>query len=746
MSWPPQKKSYMVNVAQQAFVKEKVPNIGKVPPNSKNPSGTNPLKTQHGAEIKVRETSSLSWESKKSQGKSVQTPSEETDPTRANRTAPIVRIDSLASVLKASDATTQQVEEKPVAPTSKRTFNPTSDRVDVNPNKARKAVRFSLHVDVAHYELPSPTPPEAIAEEHSLQFSDQTEPIKEKKHEVLEDKNEAGQVSFENQRESEENLQILKVESSPEIPQTDAGVQDGGAERAEHSLDNQRNQEQSEVPKDPKNPKDDASLQRSDSTKDEEISDSQMKPGEKTNSLKGSVRPAEKTPVRLGSWSKGKSPLSKLFTSGGNDRANKIKPKDTKKPDIKPGLLGRLFQSSSEKAEDSPKWTRQDETTDETPDNKPEEEKEAFRGAPPDQDDQERSTETSQPAPPNTPDEESSTLLQTCTRDDPSSVEPTSTNPLVGTEAAGLSEADTVQTGTEVSAESIAHLIPANREELLSAPSEDHISRDGVGSATHEALAPPITTDKPAKLNKLLDAPNGGNLSNSALPDLSQVRPRDPYVCSPPNPQDVLVKTTGDIFSLGDTGLLDPDFVSLPDPEPIWNETEVTLDTMDQIIGPVLVPVNQDEDHSLCLSGPGPSGPGASGPGPSGPGSRTDEPVLGLDIFQSDALFWESPPMNTTDASNQTLALLDDIFWVGDASNSKDSLRLLPSTSGAPDPPTDRPGADSSVPTDLFASDSPMLPSTGSGEANPFDGRLLASENSSHEPKAGGGWMDDLLG
>ncbi|GLD51397.1 uncharacterized protein AKAME5_000446300 [Lates japonicus] len=108
-------------------------------------------------------------------------------------------------------------------------------------------------------------------------------------------------------------------------------------------------------------------FEKSDSVNDQE-NDSQRKPVARTNSLKGSANQAEKTKVKLGSWSKGKSPLSKFFTSGGNDRSNKVEPKDAKKPDVRPsgGLLGRLFQSSSEKAEGITKSAAQGERQDTT--------------------------------------------------------------------------------------------------------------------------------------------------------------------------------------------------------------------------------------------------------------------------------------------------------------------------------------------------------------------------------------------
>lgn len=54
-----------------------------------------------------------------------------------------------------------------------------------------------------------------------------------------------------------------------------------------------------------------------------------------------------------GSWSKGKSPLSKLFTSGPNKKESKSEPKtESNRPDIKPrNLLSRLFSATETESE-----------------------------------------------------------------------------------------------------------------------------------------------------------------------------------------------------------------------------------------------------------------------------------------------------------------------------------------------------------------------------------------------------------
>ncbi|CAB1326801.1 unnamed protein product, partial [Coregonus sp. 'balchen'] len=96
----------------------------------------------------------------------------------------------------------------------------------------------------------------------------------------------------------------------------------------------------------------------SDQVKQQETTIDQSKGVVRSNSLKSSVnRQNEKTPMKKGgSWSNRKSPLSKLFTSGGNEKNSKAEATDKKKPDAKPrSILGKLFQSSPDKGQEMKK-------------------------------------------------------------------------------------------------------------------------------------------------------------------------------------------------------------------------------------------------------------------------------------------------------------------------------------------------------------------------------------------------------
>lgn len=881
MSWPPEKKSTGVNPSQRTYVKNKISDIGKASTYSMSfsehhKSDNNQLKINHGGEMKDKvKTLPRSFisgvkERSKTTGyySAEKLPSEETkprsDPTKAGHfkdsTSPTVLNFSLPSLEKGVNVANQEIEQKNVAPTSKTNHNPTSNRLDAYPNKARKFVRFAPNVDVAKYDLSSQLTTGARGEEHSTQLSDQTEQSEaNKSNDIKEvsDKNNFDHLSFESskeQSESEVYLEIpdykcreetsnmsnqepdVKVERSQEIPQTDVTVMNGVVDKVEESLEAQsftetfnstqelvKHQEPAEIsdviprntvnscesenPSTPHSPaehmsREEARLERNknlfekiDSANDQDNGGRQKKPIERTNSLKGSAKQSEKTKARLGSWSKGKSPLSKLFKSGGNDKANKVESKDAKKPDVKPsgGLLGRLFQSPSEKAEDAAVSAAQDERNDKThaDDKKTDDGKEAVtkemqkevdmsQVPPQGQESGEHVKEESRSAEPNTlavsKSTEPSDLLKTSTSDDLAAPEQTDTNPTDDqesnvqiSESTGLfvtepAESEdlpiTVRSVSQSSEESINQLIEKNDDEVLSSPFNDSIFGDSVTSAPVDPSVIQMNTDQSAqKPNELIEAPDvgGTNLCGGAPLDLNNELPQDSSnLFGPPDSQEIFVNTPDDTFSssLGGTALSEAvpaDAFSLLDSQPISAENEVMLGMTDQLIVPDSAPVNQGEGQTSS---------------PFDISSQTTEQGTDFDIFSSnDALFTQPPTVNVphqagADAStNQLFAFPDDIFGVSDISNSAD---VLPSTPGTSNSLTDLLGADTfstappSAPTDLFsddifASEPQLLPVSEPSGVNLFVDSLLASDNNSTEQTAentatNSSWMDDLLG
>ncbi|XP_028449452.1 ankyrin repeat domain-containing protein 36B-like [Perca flavescens] len=861
MSWPPEKKSPGVNPAQRTYVKNKISDIGKASSTSEHyKSDNNQLKINRGGEmkdkVKTLSSSFVLGVKKQSQttayNSSDKLSSEETkrrsEPTKDN-ISPTVLSFSLPSLEKGLTVTDQKTGKKNVAPTSKTNYNPTSNRLDAYPNKARKYVRFAPHVDVAQCDLSSQVTTEAKGEEQSMQLSDQTEQSKVNKSKDIKDvsdKNNFDHLSFElskeEQSESVVNLEIpeyksrgetsstsnqepdVNMESSREVPETDINVLNGVVDKVEESLDTQsftetfnstqdvvKHQEPSEIcqviprnsvnrceserPSTPHSPaghmaEEEPSLERNknqfDKTADDQesgIPASQKKPVARANSLKGSAKQAEKAKVKLGSWSKGKSPLSKLFTSGGNDKTNKVEPKDAKKADVKPsgGLLGRLFQSSSEKAEDITKSAPQDEQNDKTHDDdkKTEEVKEAVtkemqkegdksQVPPQEQEALELIEEKSHSAEPNTmesdntsvavskPTEPSNLLMTTETQDDLTAPEQTDDQEL-HSQSNGLSVTDpekadskdlpiTVQSVNQASEESTNHLIAEKSgEEVLRAPFNEDIFGDSVISAPVDPLTIQRNTDESVQPNELLDASDAGgrDVCSGELLDLN----RD---SSNLFDADIIVNSPSDTFSssFSETEAALTDTFSLLDSPPISTENDVMLGLTDQLIVPDSAPVNQDEDQTSS---------------PFGANSQTGEQGADLDIFGlNNVLFTQPPTVNVphqggADASsNQLSAIPDDIF--GDS----DVFKVLPSTPATSSSLNDFLGSNTSstaAPSaqadffadDIFASEPQLLPVSEPSDVNVFVDSLLVSDNNSTEQSAENAvtkssWMDDLLG
>ena len=747
------------------------------------------------------------------------------EPTKAGHfrgnISPTARDFSSLSREKSVTFTNLKTEQKNVAPGSKSNYSPASNRLGAYPNKARKSVRFASNVDVTQYDLSSHLPPGARDEQRCVQLSDQTEKNKINRSEDSKDdrdKNNSDHSSFElstEQSTSEAYLEItdyechgdksnmskqesdVKVESSQDISQTDITVSNGGVDKVEESLDSQSSTETERVakqelpeipqviPKDSVNPCESenpsttahspaehmsgevASLEsnknreQTESSSDQEGGGSQRKPVARANSLKGSAKQAEKTKAKLGSWSKGKSPLSKLFTSGVSDKTNKTDPKDAKKTDVKPGggLLGRLFQSSSEKVEDTTKAAKQDERNEKAhaDDRKTEEVKEAVMKelqeeggtsqAPlQEQEAGEHTKDESHSAEPNTPDGNTSESVSTSsepshlittsseTRDDVRALEQTEASPtddqeshLQSGEATGPSVIDPPNTVQSVNAASEE----SSGGEALSAPVNDDIFGDSVSSASVETLAVQIIADESVqKPSELLDASDVEERGSGGLLDLNQEPPRDASnLFAQSDSAEIFANTPVDIFSSSlSSAALSPapiDTFSLLDSMP--SENEVVLGMTDQLIVSETASVNQTEDQT---------------------------PGTDFDIFGSnDALFTQSPAVNASDQSTNQPSAFPDFFGLSDISNGTDVL--LSPTSGTSNSLDDLFGSDTSsaaaapsAQTDLFANDifasEPQLLSVS--EPSVVDFFADSTEQPAENTVTSSSWMDDLLG
>uniref|UniRef100_A0A4W6CGH3 LIM zinc-binding domain-containing protein n=1 Tax=Lates calcarifer TaxID=8187 RepID=A0A4W6CGH3_LATCA len=847
MSWPPEKNT-SINVLQKTYtpaLTNKKPDIGKAAiysvsftENHKN--DRNQLKVNNGGEMKDKEVK----EQPKTTGfNSAELPSKKqkpwSDSTKAgsiqDSISPTV-LSSSPSIEKSSTVTNHKTKQTNMAATSKTSYDPTVNRPDVNPNKARKFVRFSPNVDVAQYDQSS-----LISEVKKEEFLDQSQQNQvNKSKDIKDEKNNHDLLTSEfrkTQTESEVNPEIPeykchgettktlnqepdgRVESSQESPKANTTILNGAVEKVEESHDIQSVTEMSNSPEDivthqkpsdqliviPRSSVDPCESQdtllssagqmtkeeanhesnndhfeKSDSVSDQDNGDSQRKPVARTNSLKGSANQAEKTKVKLGSWSKGKSPLSKFFTSGGNDRSNKIEPKDAKKPDVRPsgGLLGRLFQSSSEKAEGITKSAAQGEIQDTTHanDKKTEEVKEVITEEMQKEDDMSKVPPLEQEhinlssADPSTlesnkyEDMSKSTepykLHKTSTGemgDDHTAINPTDNqeSDLQGSETKGLSVTDPGVAGSEdlptavpsvnqSSGESVSQLTAEKSgDEVLSDPFNDNVF--GVSSVPAVPLPIQINTDESVqKPDEMFDAADKGgrNLVEGALFDLNNEPPQvSTNLFGLSESQDIFENTPGDMFSssVNDMPLsagASSEKFSLLDSQPVSTENEVLLKMTDQLIVPDPAPPNQDESQTSD---------------PFGANSQTSEQGSDFDIFSSNNVLFTQPPIvNVSDqggadtSTYQPSTYANDIFGVSDISNSLNDLLGSDATSTA------APSAQVDLFADnIFASGPKLLPVSETSDADSFS--LLVSESNNTEQAAentvtNSSWMDDLLG
>lgn len=762
MSWPPEKKNAVVNSSQRAYapaLKNKSPDIGKT-------------STQSMSFTEYQKSDRIQLKAIKDQSKTtgLSSHSEESklriDPSKAE--------DKQDSVSPRKLTFTSPSAEKGLIHTNQRivktNISPAVNRSDIFPNKAKKFVRFAPKVDVAQFDESSQIIEETSQQSEQSQVNESKD-VQEERNGIdnptpefseEQSRNKANLEISENECEGETSDTLnqepgVGVESSQVSPPADQSTAVNGAAESHDiqsvtetfspapDVSDQKSHDQLDVapassasPQEPQGPAGQTTEgeDSQDSSTHQENNASQQKAVVRTNSLKGAAKPAEKTKARLGSWSKGKSPLSKLFTSAGNERTNKAETKDAKKPEAKPGggILGRLFQTSSEKTDETKKLAEKDEKQDETrEESKTAEVKEAIR-----EEKQNENTTAQAPCV-----EQESNTLETNKCEDISKT--TETPDLLRS-----STTETNETGEDHAVPAPTDALQSDHEEdnlLVSDPgdvqsSEELLSQetaerssgevlsdpfsfgDSVSSVFTEPLVLQINTDQSVqKPNELLDAADDG--PRGALFDLSHDPPADASsLLAPSEAQEVFENAPGDVFSSasGGFGLLDVEPVS------------ATLSETDELIVSEPAPLDQDKSP-------------ASDPGMN---IQVEDQSSGLDIFSlNDNLFTQPPADHVTD---QGTAEASTTFGVGDMSNSvdmfaasADSLNDLLGLDGSS-------AASSSAPIDIFADDmfasGAQLLQSEAGTVDAFMDSLLGHGDNKTEQAAetDSSWMDDLLG
>lgn len=393
-NWPPEKNIRFESVQQQTRGKTKM---------SESLPGNNQFSIIHNEEIKNRVKALSSSFTRGDQERPKMAHSDHraekmlsnemrSDPAKIVLNPPMSSKENVVS------STIRTLQQKHEAPLPKTNYNPAPNRLDTDPKRGRKSVRFARSLIGSQTEMSNQAGGKA---KEQISGSDQTEKKSSELKDVS-DKSNSDPASCESRKEqvssgwkNEVYLEIHECESknNPDLnPNTnlnpksslesdirlDSSQPDGMAmdkvmktfETLTEKVVNKQelaegtqvmpkgsiNPSDSENPAEHKNgeePGDDKNKIKTENDQE----NSQKKMNAKTNFRKSSTNQAEKTKGKLGSWPTGKNPLSKLFTSGGTEKTNKNEAKEARKQDIKSGLLGRLFQSSSEKAEDTTKST-----------------------------------------------------------------------------------------------------------------------------------------------------------------------------------------------------------------------------------------------------------------------------------------------------------------------------------------------------------------------------------------------------
>lgn len=702
-TWPPEKKNTGFEMVQRQTR------------TCESSAGNHQSNSTHNGEIKTRVQVLSSPFIREDQEGPKTAPSDLRAEKVPPKTAPNPRLSSKEDVVKSTIKTLQQRHENP-----KTGYSPAPSGPDTDPSGGRKSVRFAA-------SRPAPQTEMSGGDKSEGQDAD-TEQTRKRSSEASDKGNADLALGKGQEGKKEEYLEIPQYQSQrktdpnpkPESSQeSNVGPEtpepDGTLKNKEVVNDHQQAEATQEMaggsgsPAEPGNPEEhqrgeEAGVEKDDSTTEH----SQKKTNAKTNSLKNAANQAEKTKGKLGAWPTGRSPLSKLFTS---EKTNKTEPKEGKKAEVKAGLLGRLFQSSSEKAEDSPKSpgpSGKNDRRQNTDEGKEMRKKEMQGGG--------DECDLSTPEPKVEAEDPSQSAEAKTSENGKKESGDTSTKPpaLIQESASGAKDEPAAEDQTnanepnpEVNDGNAGPSQPPSQdpEEKLDPPKAEpggvqtEIFKDGIvnaGLASADQLSPQVKTSESGSGPQLMDPPGveGPDPFAGEPPDHGSQVSSDPF--GPRSSEGTFGTTADDVFY---------DHVPVLD----FSHTEPQSDT------------------------------------------QAEQPAAHMDIFASnDILLFESPAADTS--TNSSSVLLDNMF--GD---SMDVFASLPPNLGSENPVSDSLGAAASstlLQTDLFSGDifapgGQTLQASQPGGHNPFMDNFFISDST--EPAApsgltGNSWMDDLLG
>lgn len=401
MTWPPEKNSRGPESVQQTNMRNGISETRRVSTNSPRVPANDALKLDRSGEVKdkvkaLANSFQLGDDKHSTFNFTAEKFSSERPKPKSDTAFP--------SIERTTTVTNDEKEMKNIVPNSKLAIGLTSTNVDNDTSKAKKFVHFARDNNADKHSLSNKLTAESKAEEQKKQNT-----ISKPKYlRGVNDKN--NNLSVEVGRElrlSKLHADIpetklheqttttplkepeCKVDSGKGILKTDVANENRGTERYDvqsfsdsinKAFNYQEPQGHGETDRKnvtvlhgsaAKTKKENTNsvsnqLQKVESANIQVNGGSQRRLLTKTDFVKVSANPEEKNNAKVGTRSAGISALSKLFTSGGNDKSNKTQPKDGKKPVPKKpggGLLGRFLYSSEK---DTPKNAKQNEKNDKT--------------------------------------------------------------------------------------------------------------------------------------------------------------------------------------------------------------------------------------------------------------------------------------------------------------------------------------------------------------------------------------------
>ncbi|XP_077391418.1 uncharacterized protein LOC144027606 isoform X2 [Festucalex cinctus] len=591
-------------------------------------------------------------------------------------------------------------------PTNKASLNTASNKLDVTSKKTRKSVWFAPNADISHHDQ--------LANSSQMTSTDTEEDAPELHIKTCNNandhlgKNDSDQSSelrklqHEHKPRGEATTEEADVEKSPGLPQTE-NKNDEQTILGDSSDDVKNNSPCVTQELSDKLDKDFEKVNRLTEPKlTETLTESNVSKDDQVNLAKEHSTNKQRPKVKLGSWSKGRSPLSKLFAASGAEKTSKTKAKSVKKADDNSAV--GLFQSSSDKNEDANECKLHTDGPNTA------------------------TVDTIQVNPQEGKDDAGNTILASDTNMlDGSKVEATNAEPEILISEPSDSLPDLVETETNKPPVSVAETADCNDLSSIDMHSPQELTDEllveqhRVPTVNSVSADPPSTKTNQEKdelddATKPKEKTSDHNTLFDVIEEASQAssNPLDQFISQESfgdNPDDVMFSVTNDTSS---------ESVCVLDTQPGSTQTEV-LGLVEQVTVPDSVS-QADNQGLITLT----------------TNSLTHIQESDFDLFISNSNLLTQQPVNSPPAANA-----DDIFAVGEMPTRAEVLSASP-LNGLLDSAQSPQGDLFSL--DFFASEAQLLPK--SQETSDVTSSLgyIDPEKTVENAVTHNNWMDDLLG